>query len=296
MRINNNLIIRHWIRDYAGIQSRLDRTLHMVSTGRRFTVPSDDPVRMSQSIRTQTDLFELEQYQKNIGDAKAWMEASDSAMRSISQILQRIRELAVYGGNGTLPQDSRDAIAMEIDSLLQELVNIGNTNLGGRYIFSGRQTTQIPYAYDSLIPGYVYQGDSGVLRYEIGKGVTIEISMPGGSLFNDGTINLLDEIMNMSAALKTPGGDPTAYLPQIDRGIDNLLRWESELGARLRRIELAESRSGEISQYLTQIDSEQVDIDLAEVVIQLKTQESVLQAALAVGARIIQPSLVEFLR
>jgi len=300
MRITNNMMIRHLMTNYMNISRTMDKRLQQVATGRQFSVPSDDPVRMSQSIRTRTDLFEIEQYKKNIDDGKAWMEASESAMQSAGEILQRARELAVYAGNGTLSKDAQAAIGVEIDMLLEELMNIGNFNLAGRYIFSGQQTTTVPYVKDAS-GRVVYQGDpgEGVIKYEIGNGVTVQINVPSKVLYDNGRVNILDTLYDFADDLKSgtiTGQAVSDYLGKIDEALDNLLRWRGEVGSRMNRMDLAKNRLEEINLYLTQLNSEQVDIDFAEVVTQLKMEENLQRAALSVGARIIQPSLVDFLR
>ncbi|MGI6649792.1 MAG: flagellin [Bacillota bacterium] len=87
-----------------------------------------------------------------------------------------------------------------------------------------------------------------------------------------------------------------SYLKKIDVGIDNLLRWQGEMGARVNRLELTENRLQEVNHYSTELINEQAYIDFAEMVTQLKMQENLQRAALAVGARIIQPTLMDFLR
>ncbi|NPV91570.1 MAG: flagellar hook-associated protein FlgL [Firmicutes bacterium] len=217
MRITNNMMISHMMRNYMSISINMDKTLNQVSTGEMYRVPSDNPVKMSQSLRMRTDLFEIDQYRKNVSDAKSWMEASESSMQSAEDILNRIRELTVYAYNGTIPKDSRTSIATEIEMLTQELKNIGNTNIAGRYIFNGQLTTEVPY-HDGD-DGYIeFRGDTGAGQrlYEIGQGVTLQVNVPPGKLYDNGRMDILAELRNLCDDLKQP--DPMDFDSVVDCG------------------------------------------------------------------------------
>lgn len=393
------------MRNYNSITRVLDRQMQQLSSGRRFLVPSDDPVRMLQAMRLQTNMFEYSQYLKNVSDARSWVETTETALAGAENILQRVRELTVQAYNDPQSQDSREATAIEIEVLLGELKNVGNTCFDGRYIFNGQSTTKNPYEMSKDNEGYIeFVGDTGegIIEYEISPGINIEINVPPQKIFDNGSVNILDELRNLCDDLRNPdldlvnvvgrgtkslgilqndlvfqindsrdnqsvtititGGssaeeavaqinqqlaqaginqlqaslspkkqliftlkeetdpgrftiadDPASpgalkdvtgmypgklmsYLKKIDVGIDNLLRWQGEMGARVNRLELTENRLQEVNHYSTELINEQAYIDFAEMITQLKMQENLQRAALAVGARIIQPTLMDFLR
>ncbi|NLC07261.1 MAG: flagellar hook-associated protein FlgL [Syntrophomonadaceae bacterium] len=405
MRITNTMIIGNVMRNYNSITRLLDRQMQQLSSGRRFLVPSDDPVRMLQAMRLQTNMFEYSQYLKNVSDARSWVETTETALAGAENILQRVRELTVQAYNDPQSQDSREATAIEIEVLLGELKNVGNTCFDGRYIFNGQSTTKNPYEMSKDNEGYIeFVGDTGegIIEYEISPGINIEINVPPQKIFDNGSVNILDELRNLCDDLRNPeldlvnvvgrgtkslgilqndlvfqindsrdnqsvtititGGssaeeavaqinqqlaqaginqlqaslspkkqliftlkeetdpgrftiadDPASpgalkdvtgmypgklmsYLKKIDVGIDNLLRWQGEMGARVNRLELTENRLQEVNHYSTELINEQAYIDFAEMITQLKMQENLQRAALAVGARIIQPTLMDFLR
>src|SRR5690606_37557249 len=117
-------------------------------------------------------LQQNEQYQRNIDAAKAWVETTEDALAGINDVLQRARELAVSGADGSKSSAARQAIAMEIDELIGVLIQMGNSSLGGRYLFAGHQTTTVPFTRDKSLlatepTSVVYHGDTGALQWEI---------------------------------------------------------------------------------------------------------------------------------
>lgn len=205
MRITNNMMISNLMRNYYRNTQTLDRQMQQLATGRQFEVPSDDPVRMLQAMRLQTNIFEYEQYSKNVADARSWLESTESALQGAGKILQRVRELTVYANNSTLAEDSRAAIALEVEKLLEEMKNIGNTSFDGRYIFNGQKTTEAPYEWSATGDGYIdFVGDTGVgiIQYEISAGINIDINVPPQRVFDNGNVNILNEMRNLSDDLK----------------------------------------------------------------------------------------------
>ncbi|NLK52176.1 MAG: flagellar hook-associated protein FlgL [Syntrophomonadaceae bacterium] len=205
MRITNNMMISNLMRNYYRNTQTLDRQMQQLATGRQFEVPSDDPVRMLQAMRLQTNIFEYEQYSKNVADARSWLESTESALQGAGKILQRVRELTVYANNSTLAEDSRAAIALEVEKLLEEMKNIGNTSFDGRYIFNGQKTTEAPYEWSAVGDGYIdFVGDTGagIIQYEISAGINIDINVPPQRVFDNGNVNILNEMRNLSDDLK----------------------------------------------------------------------------------------------
>ena len=123
----------------------LSKSQNNLSSGSKINKPSDDPTSIAQLINAKSALKSQGQYQRNMENAIGWFDTADGALESASKVLQRARELAVYGSSGTLPDESMAALAVEVDNLVGEMMQIGNTNYAGRYIFGGGATTQTPF-------------------------------------------------------------------------------------------------------------------------------------------------------
>lgn len=293
MRVTNNMIARNAVNNLNLHLRRQEELHYQLASGKRLRVPSDDPAATSHSMRLHSDLTHTKQYRANIGVALSWLEATDSVLNEVGQALQRVKELAVYGANGVLPQDARDAIAREVDQILEHLVDLANSSHAGLYLFGGHRTTTPPYV---LSGGKVseYQGDTGRRELEIASGVKIAVNVLGSELFDQ----IFQAVTNLRKALYE--GDTATVgnqsLAEVEDALDTLLRVRADVGARINRLELADARMQELELNVEQLISDNEDVDLARAIIDLKVAENVYRAALASGARIIQPTLLDFLR
>ncbi len=128
-----------------------------------------------------TNLNQVEQYSSNISEATSWTESTDSALNQAVSALQRIRELAVQASNGTYEANQRGSIAAEINELKQHLSDIGDTQLGGKYIFNGYDTNKRPSdTQTNGAPTY----SSGDIQIEVFDGIKIPINT-SGKVFSD---------------------------------------------------------------------------------------------------------------
>lgn len=295
MRVTNSMIARNLLASLNTHLSRMEDLHLQMSTGKRLRLPSSDPAATSVAMRLHTTLTQTRQHGANLDQALSWLDTTDAALNEATGALQRARELAVYGASDTLPQDARDALAREVEQLLEHIIDIANTRFGDLYIFSGNQTLTRPYTYDPATPGPppAYAGDHGLRQYEVSDGVTVPVNVPGDQVFDP----IIEGLMSLRDALEA--GDTEALggevLQKVDRAVEGLLRQRSDVGARANRLELARSRLDEMELNLERLLSNTEDADLAQVIVDLKISENAYRAALAAGARIIQPSLMDFL-
>ncbi len=289
MRLTNSMMISNFMRDLQSNLKRVDRLNNQLSTGKKIIQPSDDPVGALRSMQLQTIIKENEQYVDNIDQALDWIDISEMAFDHLDQSLSRIRELAIYGANDSLEPSQRESIADEVTELGNYLVQVANTTIGNRYVFSGYQTDTKPYEDYTQ----TYQGDGEDLKVEISKSVKIEYSVPGNKIFDD----VFAVVQAVITDLNDPNGAENlsnVTLGDIDKVIDDSLSIRAELGAKQNRLELAKNRFEDATIKHTQLLSEIEDIDIAETIMNLRMQENVYRASLATGARILQPTLIDF--
>lgn len=308
MRVTNSMIAQQTLHNITSSLRRLDRYNQQLSTGRRINMPSDDPAGTEVTIRLETAINETEQYLENVADAISWLDATDSALNQISLALHRARELAVYGASDTLGDDSRMALAEEADQFLQDLIQVGNLKFGYKYLFGGANTLDEPFSPlyggsdGNTIQSVTYRGTPSTLGLdiEISHGINMGISVHGDEAIMpaiEALIHLRDNLRagNTAALATGDGADPTS-IDLIDEALDTITRWRAEAGARVNRLEHVKGRMEQVHTNLTRLLSETVDADIAETVMNLKMEENVYRMALASGARIIQPTLLDFLR
>lgn len=304
MRVTNNMLIRNVLTNINTNLKAMSKSQNQMSSGKTVRRPSDDPIVVARVLSFKTSLASMEQYDKNLQDAKGWVDASESALSMATDTLQRARELAVYGANGTLPEESMQALAYEIDQLIDELVQTANTSYGGRFLFGGTQTTEAPFVRSSG-SSVTYKGNTGSLEWEIAPLVTITVNENGEKVFEKavdtdgdgkGDMSVFTLLGNLYQDLYNGYNTAVAdKLDQLDQAIDHLLNIRASLGARSNRLQMSQDRVFDFKISLTETMSKLEDIDLAEAVMNYKNQENVYQAALATAAMVLQPTLIDYL-
>lgn len=295
-RVTQGMMNTQLLRNLSNNVKKNSYLQNQLATGRTINKPSDDPVGISYSMRYRSELSSNDQYQKNVDNALSWLEYTDTTLDQANSVLQRVRELAVSGANGTNPQEALDSIKSEIDQLREQLVTIGNSQFNGKYVFNGQKTDTKPYDLATAATDPV---DTGSIQFEIGVGVTLPVNINGAAVFGspgaaDNAFKVLDDLSNALGS-----GDQTTVsnlIGTLDDRINSFLALRSEIGAKTNRIELAQDRLEDIGVNLQSLQSKTEDADIPTVITNLKTGENVYQASLAVGAKLISSSLIDFLR
>lgn len=292
MRVTFNTIANNVLRNLSNNLTNLEKLQSQLSSGKKIIKPSDDPISTSRLMELKSTLNNNEQYSRNIDFLKTELNLADRVLQNISSTLTRAKELAVRGASDSLSQEDRYAIAKELDQLIDHLVQLGNTNISGRYIFGGYKTTKAPLERsDDLV---LYRGDNNIRSVEISNNVLIDASPTGKSLFVDS--KMFDTLISLKNALLD--GNITQIsdaIGKIDVISDKVSSELSSLGARLSRIELtSDLMSDRITKY-TDLLSKQEDIEIEEVVLKLYAQQNIYQASLIAASRALQPSLINYL-
>ena len=183
IRISSQQVFSSGINRLQELNSNLNSTQQQISTGKRVNKPSDDPVAAARILKLDQELSRVKTYERNVNLADNRLKQEESALASSIDVIQRIRELTVQAGNGSLSPNDRRSISSEMKERLGQLANIANTrDTSGEYIFSGFQGSV--QAFQQNDEGkYVYQGDEGQRVLEIDDGVTVPISDNGKGIF-----------------------------------------------------------------------------------------------------------------
>jgi len=267
-----------------------------LATGERIHSPGDDPVGIGYLMRYNSELNRTNEFLENANTGLGYLNTMDELMQQTSDVLKRARVLVQQASNGTVPEENRKQIAMEIEQLKEQLVMIGNSTFAGRYLFNGQKTDQPPY---STTAPHLDTTDPGVIYMNVSPSVSVPISLTGEEIFGtagsaDNVFQVFDDIL---AHLN--GNQPDQLvndLEKIDLCSDRLNNCWAEIGARTNRLELVVSRIEDQIVTLKELRADVGSVDMAEAIIEIQQKENVLQASLAVGARIMQVSLIDFLR
>lgn len=302
MRVTNNMIMSNSLYNLNRNLERLDRVNSQLSTQQRINRPSDDPAGFSKAMRLSTDLAEIDQYKKNTDAALSWFNMTESAVSNLVEIMHKSKELAEQGATETSDFEDREKIADQVEQMKEHLLQIGNTTYAGRYIFSGFKTDSKLFRDDEK-----YNIDTSnvqTLEYEIGIGEKIGVGIYGTELFGGGGApgadsEMIEDFNKFIQDLRTDTDDSSAiasFIPKIEKHLNNTLSVMSEIGAKVNRIELVQNRYDKNNINYEELLSKTAGIDMAETIMDLKMEESVYRASLSSGARIIQPTLLDFIR
>lgn len=303
MRITNNMLIDNMLSNLNRNLNRVSKYQNQLSTGKKISLPSDDPIVASRALKLRTDVAEIKQFRRNVNDAMSWMEITEATLAQIGEIMQRVRELTVDASNGTKTPDDLDKIKAEVEQLKIQMTHLANATYSGRYIFSGFKTDKP--LMDEEGNFLIDISDRERIFYEVGIGDDIDINVLGCDLFHRGAneveagttkSHMIDTFDRLIAALES--GDVTAVgdmLSEIDVEMENILRVRSAIGARMNRLELTANRLDDDNINFTKLMSKNEDVDIAEAIMNLMNEMNVYNASLAVGSQVIQPTLVDFL-
>ena len=161
MRVTSDMSQRHVLSDLRRVQERLATAQSQVSSGKRIEKPSDDPLGAERAMRLNDQLESTGAYRTAVDESRSWLDATDSALSSLNDVVQHVRELTLQAANGSTSDAGRQSIKAQIDQLTEEAKNTLNSAYDGRYIFSGTATDTPPY---SAATGDAYQGDAVARR------------------------------------------------------------------------------------------------------------------------------------
>ncbi|GGY66397.1 flagellar hook-associated protein FlgL [Marinobacter zhanjiangensis] len=183
IRISSQQIFSGGVNRLQDLNVNLNQTQEQISTGKRVNNPSDDPVAAARILKLDQEVGRIETYQRNVGLAENRLQREESSLSSMVDIVQRVRELTVQAGSGSLSAQDRQSISAELKQRLEQLASQANTqDSSGSYIFSGFQGDSPAFA-KSADGKWVYQGDEGQRNLEIDDGVNVAISDHGKELF-----------------------------------------------------------------------------------------------------------------
>lgn len=279
-------------------QRALATSQQQMASGKKIQKASDGPAEAVASLDTRAKLRRSAQLDRSAGRAKEWLQASDGATQNIVDGINQARSLLVQANSGTLDSTARTSIANQLIQLRESLLGTANTSVLGRPIFSG--TAAGSAAYDST---GAFVGDTTGVSLPIASGVSIRVSRTGPEVFGMANAtdpangDLFQQLSSMAASVVSNDTAAIANgLNSLDASATRVAGIQVELGSKLNQIDDLRSAAHAQDTELTSFQSSLEDVDYAELSVKLKTQEASYQAALQVTARVIQPSLLDFLK
>lgn len=291
-RVTHQTVQRQTLANLQGNLSTMAALQAQMSSGKKINVPSDDPAGASDMLRLRGDQRALTQHARNASDGDSWLTTVDSALTSSLAALRRARDLTLQGGNGALGATSREALAAELVGVRDTIVQQANASYVGRSVFAG--TSDAGHAFG---PGYTFTGSptAAAVERRVGPSTTVRVDSDGAAVFGTGSSSVFALLDTVAATLRS-GGDPTTHLDAIDSHMEAMLTELASVGARHAQVISATSALKDqeltVKSQLSGIE----DIDLAEIILELQMQEVAYNGALGAAGKVLQPSLMDFLR
>lgn len=331
MRVTNKMLSNSFLSDMRNNLSNLQTLQQQMTSGKEIRRPSDDPAKVARAMQLHTDINANNQYKENIGDTLNWLDTTDTALGQAGDVIQKVRELLVSAGNAAYGPSERQSIKDEINQRIDEFSQILNTTFDGKYLFGGTRGTVKPmttvpngsntelayYSNNEGTPKLDITADAvefnkinKSLFVEISPGVKMDYNVTAGDLikFKDkdpnntadkSADNIIDLFKNIVSHLDDPS--KTSELTQgdlsdITDAMNNLLKVRAEVGAKQNRMESAKEKNEDETFNMTSILSQTEDIDITQKTMEYATLQSVYMASLQTSAKVIQPTLLDYLR
>jgi len=288
----------------TGLQSglnRLAKVQEQLSTGRVINRPSDDPTGATSAMRIRASVANQKQYVRNANDGLGWLNQADSTLSSVTDQVRRGYEIALQGANsGTMGPQAREALATEIDQIRSGLVSTANASYLNRPVFGGVTAGDLAYAADPVTGVVTYQPapvtSDGVVR-AVSDRATVRVDIEGPAVFGADGDSVFDHLAALSTALRTnDAAGVNAAVGALSTDRERVTYAQADIGARTKRVEQARDAASDAELRLTSSLSEVENTDLVKASVDLQLQEVAYQAALSATSRVMQPSLLDFLR
>lgn len=297
MRVTNKMMTETVSANLFRQANRLLDAQEVVATEKIINRPSDDPIGMGKVLDYRKAISSMDQYQRNVTQGKMWIEHAEVVLDEVNDLLRQAKEIAIVQSEGTTERDDRATAAQQVQNIYDQVMQLANTKLGDRYMFAGHQTVTVPFTRDAAYNA-TYNGDAGEIRMIIGENTDLAVNADGIQVFNNGT-DTFDVLRQLKDALENPVYNQTdisnQFQPLIDAGTQ-VESVRSEGATNYTRLELTESQLKILKLNVENMLSEIEDADMAQAIVKLKNEENAYETALAAAARVIQPSLINFLR
>lgn len=280
------------------------------STLKKVNRPSDDPVAAARLLGIRTDQANNSQFQMNSRSVENFLMNTDQAASDLSEVVLRAKEIAL-GQSSVVSSsdDTRMGIAQEVLQLFQQAVSVANRRVGDRYLFGGYKTQNPP-----VDPAGEYWGDDGQMMVEVGDDVFMSMNVPGNEMFNTQprpqhsalmaygepspeNVNLFDELQKLRISLLS--GDLEGIrgtLEPFDQLRSKLISTRAQVGSRLQGLQYANQANERHTISNSVLSSSLEDADMAQVVSDLNKEETIFRNALATSKKMVQPTLLDFLK
>lgn len=318
MRITNQMLSNKVLTNLNSIHKDLNKYHTQISTGKRFQKASDDPIHAFRSMDVSSELNRTGQYEQNIDEAHSILEETYSSLSAVSDSLTEVKNTLLKGLSSTYNNEDRVILAQTVNSMKENIITQLNKDYAGKYLFGGFNTSSQPFStvsgevlYNNAPLSAITDVDSGGLplaysdylkesiTIQTGKSTNVSTSLPGIAITGYGENNMMAVLDHISQALQDPNvpHDTLENLTdQVDDFFNSVQNKIAMTGSKSKNLETMQQQIDQVKVNLTQLLSDIEDVDIEDAIIHYESSEMAYESALAVAAKIIQPTLIDFLR
>ncbi|ORM53509.1 flagellar hook-filament junction protein FlgL [Pantoea conspicua] len=304
MRISTNMIFNQQVRGITDSQASWLKVGEQLSSGRRVTNPSDDPIAASRAVVLSQTQSQSSQYALARTFADQGLSLEENALKGVTGSIQDAQTLIVSGSTGTLSDDDRGSIATQLEGIRAQLLNQANSqDANGRYIFAGYKTDSAPFV-DGAGTGVSYAGGTDAITQKVDSSRSMTVGHTGDGIFMaitgnatkepDGSAsetNLFAMLDSAIAALKVPQDDADAATRQtfqdamdktnrgLGNSLNNVLTVRSEIGTQLSELDTLDAQGDDRNVIYSSQMSDLVDVDYTQAISSYTMQQTALQAS-----------------
>ena len=306
MKISSTQYFAQTTQQLGDIQASLSKTQMQLSSGKKITKPSDEPDKAAVVSRLQSAIARQQSYQETLKTANTRLTTEETTLKSASDVLSRIKELSTQAASDTLGAQDRQGIALEIDTLREQLLSLANTqDANGNYLFAGSRADQPAFGKDAQ-GRVMYQGDQARMQVNIGDSRRMNLNRPGSDVFvravrtdDKGVqsgVDFFQVLSDLSTAIRSSDHKAmTRGVSEVDVLQNGISEGVGQVGADHA---VVDAQNGVLDQIVLQLKtskSDVEDLDYTEAVTRMNRDELALQAAQSSFAKISQLSLFKFL-
>jgi len=306
MKISTTLYFDRANQQLGDVQGELAKTQEQLSTGKQIVKPSDSPDKASLVTRLESELARQASYQGTLKSVNTRLQATETTLTNTTDVLVRIKELAVQAANDSLAPADRQSIALEISSLRDQVLSLANTqDTNGNYLFSGSRVGTPAFGKDAK-GQVVYQGDESRMKVAVGDNRRMNLNMPGSDAFvkvirDDGKgtksgVGFFQAIDDLANAVKS--SDHTnmqrgiAEMDSLQQGVSDA---SAQIGTDMNVVDMQNSVLDEITLRLKTTKSDAEDLDYTSAITKMNKDQLALEAAQSSFAKISQLSLFKYM-
>jgi flagellar hook-associated protein 3 FlgL len=289
MRITNSMMTATVKRNLFRQAEQLARKQETMASGKRINRPSDDPLGFGKVLDYRKTLASLDQYERNIQNAKNRVKFLETTLEGVEELMVDAKNWAV-NQSGSASMD-REAAITSVQNIRDQLVQLGNSKMGNVYVFSGFQSLTPPFD-----PSGTYNGDNGYYSVMTADNMEMQVEADGSRIFQ-GAEDVFDALDQLLVGLQTD--DVTLIRNQIDRfeqAQDQVQMVRAESGAKYQQLELVDQQTAKLKITFEDMMDSAEKANVEETIIDFNNQELAYELSLNAAAKIIQPTLMNFLK